>query len=138
MKVLAAAAVALALALPAGAVRTPDAGPGELLENAIIVLPEGVHPRESPPRLALRVLLTAPAGARISFVQLYADGAALCAAHPDIACYSSSLGRLWYVRLLTRTAARLAPPEPAAVPQRTSTVVAVDGGRLLRKPPADP
>jgi hypothetical protein len=138
MKVLAAAAVALALALPAGAVRTPDAGPAELLENAIVVVPEGVHPRESPPRLALRVMATAPLGARISFLQLYEDGSALCAAHPDVACYSNSLGRLWYVRLVTRTAARFAPPEPAAVPQRASTVVAVDGGRMLRKPPADP
>jgi hypothetical protein len=65
MKVLAAAAVALALALPAGAVRTPDAGPAELLENATVVVPDGVHPRESPQRLALRVLMAAPAGARI-------------------------------------------------------------------------
>ena len=49
-----------------------------------------------------------------------------------------SLGRLWYVRLLTRTPARLAPPEPAAAPpQKASTVVAVDGGRILRKPPTD-
>jgi hypothetical protein len=138
MRVLAAAAVALALALPAGAVRTPDAGLGELLENATVVVPEGVRPHESPQRLALRVLAAAPADTRISFLQLYSDGASLCAEHPDVSCYSNTLGRLWYVRLLTRTPTLREPPEPAAAPQRTSTVVAVDGGRLLRKPPADP
>ena len=138
MRVLAAAAVTgLALAAPAAALHTPDAGPAEL-EGATVVVPEGVKPRESPQRLALRVLAAAPAGAHVSFMQLYADGDALCAAHPELTCYASSLGRLWYVRLLTRTVARLAPPDPGAVPQRAATVVAVDGGRLLRKPPAEP
>ena len=138
MRALAAAAVGLALAAPAGAVRTPDAAPAEVLQGATVVLPNGAKPREAPQRLALRVLQDASAGARISFVQLYADGDALCVAHPEVACYASSLGRLWYVRLLTRTPARLAPPEPAAAaPQRTSTVVVVDGGRILRKPPTD-
>jgi hypothetical protein len=137
MRVLAAAAMlGLALAAPAVAVRPPDAAPAEL-EGATVVVPEGVKPRESPQRLALRVLSAAPAGGRISFMQLYADGDALCAAHPELACYASSLGRLWYVRLLSRSVSRLAPPEPAAGPQRTTTVVAVDGGRLLRKPPAE-
>jgi hypothetical protein len=138
MRVVAAAAVALTLAAPAGGVRTPDAGLGELLAGATVVVPDGVTPRESPQRLALRGLKAAPAGERISFVELYANGDALCAAHPELICYASSLGRLWYVRLVVRTAARVAPPEPAAVPQRASTVVAVDGGRLLRKPPAEP
>jgi hypothetical protein len=138
MRALAAVAVGLALAAPAGALRTPDAAPAELLQGATIVLPDGAKPREAPQRLALRVLQDASAGARISFLQLYADGDALCAAHPDVACYASSFGRLWYVRLLTRTPARFAPPEPAApVPQRSSTVVVVDGGRILRKPPTD-
>ena len=136
MKVLAAAAVVVgfALAAPAGAVRTPDAAPGELLEGVAVVLPDGVKPRESPQRLALRVLKAAPAGTRISFLQLFLDGGALCAAHSDVTCYASSLGHLWYVRLLSRSTSRLAPPEAAAVPQRISTVVAVDGGRLLRRP----
>src|SRR5438874_12361643 len=138
MRVLAAAAVTgLALAAPAAALHTPDAGPAEL-DGATVVVPEGVKPRESPQRLALRVLAAAPAGAHVSFMQLYTDGGALCAAHPELTCYASSLGRLWYVRLLTRTPARRAPPEPAAaLPQKTSTVVAVDGGRILRKPPTD-
>jgi hypothetical protein len=137
MRALAAVAVALALAGPAGALRTPDAGPSELLANATVVVPVAMHPREAPLRLALRVLRSAEPGTQISFVQLYADGETLCLAHPDVACYASSLGRLWYVRLVSRTSSQRVPPEPAAVPQRTSVVVAVDGGRLLRKPPTD-
>jgi hypothetical protein len=134
---LAAAAVALTLAAPAGALRTPDSGPSELLANATVVVPAGMHPHETPLRLALRVLRSAEPGTQISLLQLYADGETLCVAHPEVPCYASSLGRLWYVRLLTRTVAQRVPPEEAAVPQRTSTVVAVDGGRLLRKPPTD-
>jgi hypothetical protein len=102
-----------------------------------VVVPSGVHPREAPPRLALRVLRSAEPGTQISFLQLYADGETLCLAHPEVPCYATSLGRLWYVRLLKRTVAQRVPPEQAAVPQRTSTVIAVDGGRLLRKPPTD-
>jgi hypothetical protein len=138
MRVLAAAAVGLALAAPAAALRSPEAPPSELLEGATVVVPVGLKPRESPQRLALRVLLAASADARISFVQLFADGDELCAAHPEVACYAVSLGRLWYVRLVTRTVSRVAPPEAASVPRRIATVVAVDGGPMLRKPPVEP
>jgi hypothetical protein len=137
MRTLAALAVALTLAAPAGALRTPDALPSELLANATVVIPTGLHPREAPQRLALRVLSSAEPGTQISFLQLYVDGETLCKAHPDVPCYPAALGRIWYVRLVTRTVAQRVPPEEAAVPQRTATVIAVDGGRMLRKPPTD-